>query len=632
MQKLVIFIGLLLQGVSFAQEKPNILWVTFEDTSPRFLGCYGNPHAKTPVMDSLANNGVRFKNAFSTGTVCAPSRSTLIMGVRTFVSGTGNHRSHYPIPEFIHGFPLYLQQAGYYTSNNYKTDYNVKNAKEFIKEAWNESSNSAGWWNRKPGQPFFAVFNFVDSHQSRTMTNPYEFYEENVLNELPPEDRIGENEFLMPPIYKDSPEMRKQFARVYNSIKLTDNKMGDLLKKLRADGLAENTIIFCFADHGEGMPRGKTNGIDYGYRVPLMIWVPEKYRSLIPWKPGEVTNELISFEDMAPTVLNIAGVNIPEYMKGRVIVGDQKSQPVEFLELSNDRSGNGIDMVRSITNGKYMYSRNYYPFMPETRYIRYMEIGAIKQQMRNDLADNKLNDIQRGIFEPRPAEFFYNLEKDPWELSNLVNDPASQGLLNTFRSELDKRVLQSRDILFLPEYEIREISKYTTPYEYRLDEKKYPFTQIYNVASLSGKKGVAIANKQVEYLTNPNKIVRYWAVVGLRSQSAEILTSLSKNAREKILASIKDTYPPVSITAAAIAHEFYQNEDAKKNLIETINGTDKLLSLLTIHYLQYSMDKTPFIDSIRKVSERKKNNHDLKGASLDFLGSLGLIENDFEHR
>lgn len=151
---------------SFAQ-KPNILWITIEDTSPQFIGCYGNEAASTPVIDGLASEGVRFTNAFSTGTVCSTSRSTIITDVRTYELGTGNHRSQYPIPEHIKGFPYYLQQQGYYVTNNSKADYNLKDEKGFIQEAWHESSPKAGWWDREEGQPFFAIFNYNVSAASK---------------------------------------------------------------------------------------------------------------------------------------------------------------------------------------------------------------------------------------------------------------------------------------------------------------------------------------------------------------------------------------------------------------------------------------------------------------------------------
>jgi len=384
----LFFLPLIVSNTLSAKNTPNILWITIEDTSPQFIGCYGNKDARTPYIDQLAKEGVRFTNAFSTGTVSSPSRTCIITGVKTYKTGTGNHRSNYPVPEFIKGFPYYLQKEGYYTTNNSKTDYNVANAAEFTREAWDESSQKAGWWNRKPGQPFFAVFNYNESHQSRTMTQSYQWYLDNVINQLQVRERIADNDFDMPPFYYDSPEMRKQFARVYNSIVLTDNKIGELLQRLERDNLKDSTIIFFYADHGEGIPRGKTNGINLGYRVPFIIWFPEIYKHLSPWgSGGVVTDELTTFEDLATSLISLAGGKIPGHLTGRILLGENRSMPADHLILSSDRSDNGIDMIRTVTDGRYIYSRNFMPFMPELRYIRYMEIAEIKQQMRKDLAD-----------------------------------------------------------------------------------------------------------------------------------------------------------------------------------------------------------------------------------------------------
>ena len=344
--QLFVWVGIV-TSVS-AQDRPNILWITFEDTSPQFVGCYSNENAETPVMDFMASQGVRFESAFSKGTVCSPSRSAIITGVPTYKMGSGNHRSSFPIPEEIKGFPKYLKDNGYYVTNNSKTDYNIANVNQFTQETWHESSNQAGWWNRKNDQPFFSVFNIPDSHQSRTMSMPYEWYEKNVIQYLLPKQKatnnsdedlpkntkliplkpealnrfhtkhvISDKAFEMPPIYRDTDAMRKQVARVYNSIKLTDIKMGNILHRLHEDHLMDDTIVFIFADHGEGIPRGKTNGIGLGYRVPFIIWFPEKYKHLSPWGTGGiVTDDIIDFEDLAPTLLQITGIEIPNYMKG----------------------------------------------------------------------------------------------------------------------------------------------------------------------------------------------------------------------------------------------------------------------------------------------------------------------------
>ncbi|WP_439557541.1 sulfatase family protein [Dyadobacter sp.] len=613
-----------------AQKKPNVLWITIEDTSPRFLGCYGNKDAKTPVMDALAASGTKFTNAFSTGTVCSPSRTALITGVKTYETGTGHHRSNYRLPADMHGFPYYLKQAGYHTSNNAKTDYNVADEKEFIADAWDESSGKAGWWNREAGQPFFAVFNFNDSHQSRTMTDSYAKYEKEVLAELSEEERIGEDAFEMPPIYRDSPAMRKQFARVYNSLKLTEKKIGKLLKRLEDEKLRDSTIIFFFGDHGEGIPRGKTNGIDLGYRVPFVIWFPPMYQHLSPWAQGG-TDELISFEDLAPTLISIAGGQPPAYMKGRKLIGPQRSTPVDHLVLSSDRSDNGMDMVRSVTDGKYMYSRNYMPFMPELRYIRYMEIADIKQQMRKDLAGKTLNDLQESLFAPRPAEFLFDIHADPWETKNLIDEPRARAVADKMRTMLRTDLTNARDVMFLPEYEIALISANSTPYQFRLSERDYALKEIMNAAELCGRRGKSVAVQQLKLLSSPDKIVRYWAMLGLRAQSAALL----RPYQEMIQRSVGDTYPPVAITAAAITFELFGYAPAADLLKKSMQADNAELALMSINYLLYIPDKQPFIDTVKAVQqsgktygdENKSRAYKVKAGCMDFLGILGLVPN-----
>ncbi|KAA0992639.1 sulfatase family protein [Dyadobacter aurulentus] len=633
-KRIVVLCWLVVLAVnSFAQKRPNILWITIEDTSPKFIGCYGNKDARTPAIDRLAKDGVRFTNAFSTGTVCSPSRTALITGVKTYETGTGNHRSNYTLPANLHGFPYYMQLAGYHTSNNAKTDYNVFKEKQFIADAWNESSAKAGWWNRQPGQPFFSVFNYNDSHQSRTMTDAYDKYVKNVLDQLPENERIAENAFEMPPIYRDSPEMRKQFARVYNSLKLTDNKIARLLKRLDDDHLRDSTIIFFFGDHGEGIPRGKTNGIDLGYRVPFVIWFPPMYKHLSPWgASGMVADELIDFEDLAPTLISLAGGKVPDYMKGRKLVGPERSAETDHLILSSDRSDNGIDMIRSVTDGRYMYSRNFLPFMPEVRYIRYMEISEMKQQMRKDLADNKLDKLQSSLFAERPAEFLFDVQNDPWETKNLINGPELKSVAEKMRRQLSNALLKSRDVMFLPEYEIGMISQTGNAYDYRLSDQNYPVKEIFASAELSGKRGKDIASRQIKLLKNTNKIVRYWAALGLRSQSADVLKSFEK----ELVAAMEDNYQPVSITASAIVYDVFKNEKAAVNLNKSVDSDNAELALMSINYLLYISDKKPFIETIRSVQkvenrfadESRSRNYKVKAACMDFLGSLGLVPNN----
>ena len=552
-------------------------------------------------MDGLARDGIRFNYAFSTGSVCSPSRSALITGVKTYELGTGNHRSGYPIPDFIHGFPKYLKDAGYYTTNNSKTDYNTSDAKRVIEESWDESSGKAGWWNRATGQPFFAVFNSNSSHQSRTMTLPYVDYEKLIFSQLPVSMKHTDASVFMPPYYRDSPEMRKQMARVNNSISKTDLEFKELLDRLEKEGLRQNTIIFLFADHGEGMPRSKTNGIGLGHRVPFVIWFPEQYKHLSPWgTAGAVTDEMIDFTDLPPTVLALAGVKIPDYMKGRVLVGEQRKPAPKYLFLSSDRSDESYDLTRTVIQGKYAYSRVFVPYIQELRHLLYMDMGEITHQIRQDYKAGALSATQRQMLEPRPAEFLYDMEKDPWEINNLAVDPAYAKLITTFRQAQEKEILSRKDILFLPEYEIEQISKTTTPYQYRAQLDLKP---IYEMARWSGFRTDKAKAAQLKGLESKNEFVRYWALLGLKSNS----TSLGEKEKAALTLSLTDSYPPNRIVAASLVSELTDNANARKILVEAIQSSEDHLSNLAIQQIMYQPNAASFLPEIRAFYEKQNS-------------------------
>jgi hypothetical protein len=457
------------------------------------------------------------------------------------------------------------------------------------------------------------------------MTEPYSWYAENILNKIPEKDRVGDNDFDVPPFYRDSPEMRKHLARVYNSIQLADTRIGELLARLEADNLKDSTIIFCFADHGEGEPRGKTNGINLGYRVPFVIWFPEMYKHLSPWgTSGIVTDELIDFNDLAPTLISLAGGEVPDHLTGRVLIGENRSKVNDHLVLSVDRSDNGIDMVRSVTNGKYIYSRNFMPFMPEVKFIRYMEIAEIKQQMRKDLTENRLDSLQRTIFNDRPAEFLFDIENDIWETKNLTSDPVYKEVLTKMRQQLKREMLNERDVMLLPEYEIGLISEKTTPYEYRLNDKDFPVDEIFKAASLSGFRGKDIAAKQAKLLGNSNKIVRYWAILGLRSQNVKCLES----HKSEIIKAMSDGYLPVAVSASAIAYNVFNNSTAEENLKQFCANSNMDIALMAVNFLLYIDKKEPFVDTIKNVHDMPGRNYNVKAACMDFLGSMGLVPNN----
>jgi arylsulfatase A-like enzyme len=596
---------------AIAAERPNILWITMEDTSPHFIGCYGDKNARTPNIDRLAREGVRFTNAYATGPVCSSSRSTIFTGARTYEMGTGNHRSQYPIPDSIKGFPYFMKEVGYFTSNCGKKDYSIAEPERKKKEAWT-MDGVVGWWKRtSEDQPFFCVFNHNDSHQSRTMSKPFEWYEEAVLKNLSPEQMIRDDQFEMPPFLKDSPEMRKEFARVYNSIRLTDIRIGELLKRLEDDGLRDDTIIFLYADHGEGMPRAKQNGINISYQVPFIIWVPEKWKHLSPWEMGGTTSdELISFEDLGPTLISLAGGTIPDYMNGRILMGENRSEPTDHLILSADRCDNGIDLMRGVMDGEYFYARNFMAYMPEERFKSYSEISDIMKQMRNDLGAGALDELQESLFVPRPPEFLFNIKKDPWETKNLAGDPAHQKRLEKMREQLKATLVSRRDVHFLPEYDIGLVSKESTAYEFRLDDKKYPIGDVYAAASLSGFRGADITEKQVALLNDQNRFVRYWAAMGLMAQSKEDLAPY----KETIAKAMNDDYPPAGVTAAAVAWKNFETKPTEEKIKEYFHHENWFIKLMAVNYLFYVDNREPFIDAVNELNVRCRK---AKGEKLE---------------
>ena len=557
-----------------AQDRPNILWLTYEDTSPQFIGCYGNEQAHTPNIDALAKDGVRFNAAFSTGAVSSPSRFCLITGIRPAGVGTGNHRSNYEIPENIKGFPYYLRQAGYYTTNNSKTDYNIANAKAFIAEAWNESSNKAGWWNRKPGQPFFAVYNSTASHQSKTMTNSWETYEENVLSKLNESEKVVLDNYIKPDFYRSSPEMNKNMSRVYNSISLMDKEFGQWLDRLEKDGLKDSTIIFCFSDHGEGITRSKGSALGTGFRVAFVAWFPPMYRHLSPWGSGVVTDELVSFDDFAPTVLKLCGVKTPQYMKGNVFAGVDKVSHKKYVFPALDRTDESSELSRSVSDGRYLYTRVFMPFQPFVRWNMYYDVSDLQKQIRADYKAGLLNEVQRKMLEPRESEYLFDLKNDQWETKNLIHDKNLNEKAKELRNALVNELIQVRDAHFIPEFSF--ITEEKMPIQLAADTKEYPISKIVNTAMLIGN-GKKILKKQLSLMTDQNKYIRYWAAVGLFSQKSKV----KENYIQKFLEN--ETFEPTRIYLAVLL--FKQNSENVSLIRTLLNETNPELLRITLQLL-----------------------------------------------
>lgn len=527
-----------------AGERPNILWITCEDMSAN-LGCWGDPYALTPHIDRLAAQSVRYTHCYATAPVCSPARSCLITGLYATSMGTQGLRSAFPIPEAIRGFPGYLRDAGYYCTNNVKTDYNTSREPTLIADAWNESSARAHWRGRKPGQPFFAVFNSMTTHQSRTGVESFAWHEKEIRDRLAPAERHDPARAVVPPYYPDTPLVRRTLARYYDCITLMDREhVGALLAQLDEDGLADRTIVFFFSDNGAGLPRHKRLLHDSGLRLPLLIRFPDRYSRFAPARSGETLERLVSFVDFPPTVLSLAGLPVPDYMEGRAFLGPAAGEPREHVYGARDRVDEAFDVARSVRDQRYLYIRNYMPHLSYNQPEGYSDQADIRREITRLAAEGKLGEAQLTYAGPtRPRQALYDAQDDPHQMRNLADSPAHRAIVERMRGDLRAWVLETRDLGFLAESDQRERSAGTTPSEMARRTDRYPLEKILDAAELVGRTD-AVA-RQIELLADADAGVRYWAAVGLRAAG-----NAAAPAREALAKALTDPAPAVRIEAA----------------------------------------------------------------------------------
>jgi len=439
-----------------ANKPYNILWITVEDMSPR-LPSYGDSVAKTPHLDQLAAEGLRFSRAFSISGVCAPSRAALITGMYPTTIGAQHMRTMtrtsaladitdpellaiptyeaVPPPE-VKCFTEYLRAEGYYCTNNSKEDY------QFTRPitAWDESSNKAHWRNRPQGKPFFSVFNIGVTHESQV----WERADEPM--------RIDTTLITVPPYYPNTPTVKRDLARHYTNIQLMDSLVGNILDELATDGLTDSTIIFFYSDHGDGLPRAKRWVYDSGLQVPLIVrWPDGSYA-------GETYEELVSFVDFAPTMLSLTGIDIPEYMQGQAFLGEQQADtPRSYIFAARDRMDPAIDCRRAVRDKRYKYIRNYMPDRPYVQFLPYRDRMSMMQELLKLDEAGKLVGAQATWFQDtKPLEELYDTETDPYEIHNLAEDPAYEEKLLELRSAHLEWKMRTNDWGLIPETELKK--------------------------------------------------------------------------------------------------------------------------------------------------------------------------------
>lgn len=539
-----ILLAIVMFGVvatlSFAtDDRPNIVWLSCEDISPH-IGCFGDAQAITPNIDQLASEGVRFTNAFTTAGVCAPCRSAIITGVYQSTLGTHHMRCQARLPDFIKPFPAYLRRAGYYCTNNRKEDYQFKTPAG----VWDESSSKAHWRNRSSAaQPFFAVFNFTGCHESG-IENDSKYRE--VTQHLTAAQRQDPAKLRLPPYYPDTPVVREDWKRNYELITAMDAWAGGLIQELKDDGLYDDTIIFFWSDHGVGLPRAKRWLYDSGTHIPLVVRIPERYRSAGQGNPGVTNDELISSLDFAPTVLCLAGVDLPKHLQGRAFLGDDLSPTRDYVFGARDRMDERYDIIRAVRDRRFRYIRNYEPFKAYYQYMNTPEKGATMMELRRVHASGALPPAAKLFMaDSKPPEELYDLSVDPHEINNLADDPKLAPVLQRLRGVHLQWVATTRDIGLIPESEIERREKTSgARYNILLNADPDLIARIRNVANLACG-GLAGEPKLVEATHDEDAAVRYWAAIGLGN-----LASDTAEIRSAIQAALTDEAPCVRVAAA----------------------------------------------------------------------------------
>jgi N-sulfoglucosamine sulfohydrolase len=444
---LLFFSSITLPHEGNAQEKPNVLWISVEDLSPR-LAAYGDSTVSTPNIDRLAKEGVVYEHVYTTAGVCSPARNAIITGRyqtsngghnmrtigNTYPEKTGLPKSYNSVPpHYVKCFPEYLRAEEYYTSNNVKTDYQF----EAPVTVWDEVSETADWQKRGKRQPFFTVINFTTTHESQVWKRD--------KNQL----RVDPKTVPVPPYYPDNTIIRHDIARHYSNVSELDDQIGEVLKKLEKDGILDKTIIFFWGDHGDGLPFYKREVYKRGLHVPLIIRHPNKAMA------GTRNTDMISAIDFGPTVLSLAGISTPPQMHGRAFLGQYKGESRTYIFGARDRVDSEYDRVRSVMNKKYQYIRNFYPQRPLYMNVEYRKQQPIMQEILRLHEAGELNQKQAFWFkETKAEEELYDLELDPFQLSNIVHKKENVGILEELRFQMDKWLIETNDLGRVPEKEL----------------------------------------------------------------------------------------------------------------------------------------------------------------------------------
>lgn len=598
-------------------ERPNILWLTFEDTSAYEFGCYGNKDVHTPNADSLAARGIQFMNAWSVAPQSSAARSSLITGCYSSTYGMDVHPVPYDTPADIF-FPQWLREAGYYCTNNSKTHYNSTTDN---KSCWDECTPKASYNSPRRGkdQPFFAVYNTVTSHMGRIRTfhtdGRRDYTEEGIYPSL----------LSLPSYVPDLPEVRSDYAGHLEAVQDVDTWLGFFLKDLKEKGLDENTIIFFFSDHGGCVPRGKGYLYESGLKVPLIAYFPPRWQHLA----GEASRKeygLVNFTDLGPTMLSIAGVKPPKHMQGKALYGKHAStdkREMQFALAANQL--HHYMPVRAATDGRYKYIRSYIPYR-QFALRNYYQWGmpSNKAWDRLVLGGHNTNPDWELTFQAHPAEMLFDLENDPGELNDLSTLPQYAAVLDKMRQALSQHIRSTKDLGFFIPTSRQDVVLYD-----KIRKDKYPLDELYKLVELAGTATSADVPVLEKALSSPYPEMRYWAAVGMAQLGANGSINTCPPA---LLALLEDKNAYIACEVAFAAAYLGETEKGIRRLNYPAQETDRKIGYSLLECLSLDKAMQPAIrahlSDLKNKAETlpRKANEDAGLMARGILVNLGEMD------
>ena len=587
-------------------ELPNILWITSEDNSP-IAGCYGDKLATTPHMDRLAETGFLYTHAYANAPVCAPARNTILTGMYASSTGNSHMRSRYSKSDMVKPLPTYMREAGYYATNNVKEDYNLPAWQ--TEGIWDESSNTAHYRNRPEGKPFFAVFNITISHESS-------LHRRTPLDEL----RHQPDSIQLPPYHPDTPDIRHDWAQYYDKIEDMDLRIGEILQELHDSGLAENTLIFYYGDHGGALARSKRFLYETGTRVPFIVHIPEKFKHLYPERrPGSEVNRIISFVDLVPTMLSLLGVEPPGYLQGQPFLGKHKTTDPEYAFMFRDRMDERYDMSRAVRSQQYRLIRNYLPYRPQGQHLEYLWLAPSVRSWEEHFLSGKCNPVQSKFWLPKPAVELYDTANDPWEVNNLANNPQYADVQYQLEAALEGWMLGVRDAGFIPEADLQARADGMAVYDF-MQSHTLPMEAITEAARVSAGATMADIELLKEYLNHQEPAVQFWGASGLLQLGSQAL-----GAAPELLRILEVGSAQTKIVAAEALYTMGYREAAITAWLPLISEPNEMVQCYALNSIANQRVDDPrvvkaVIDIVVSQPDGGREKYDLRMAKSLILG------------